>query len=181
MMERNTVRAVFDHLRLTLEKEVPRQLEHPEGGHYVVALLVAIGSEALSTLLDHKPNHVFVKMMTKHGVTPTMAATLFRAMRNGIAHFYETNYVKAGPLEIELSVSWGQKTHLSVHRAPPILYLNVRTMWEDLQAELTQLAVTLPVGGELPRQWVKDAFTPADHDAKAWHDWIARSEEGVDQ
>lgn len=173
MTERNTVRVVFDHLRLTLETEIPRQLEHPEGGHYVVALLVAIGSEALSRLQGQPAEHLFVKMTTQHGLTERMASTLFDALRHGIAHLYDTKYIKAGSLMIELSVSWRLKKHLSSRPDPPCLYLNVRTMWGDLQAELARLADSLPAGGALPPEWSKGSSQPADHDAAAWREWIA--------
>lgn len=175
------MRAVFDHLRLTLEKEIPRQLEHPEGGHYVVALLIVIGSEALSKLQGQPDEHLFVKMTTQRGLTSLMASTLFNALRNGLAHLYDTKYIKAGVLMIELSVSWRLKRHLSVRRDPPCLYLNARTMWEDLQAELVRLADTLPAGGALPPEWRKGSIQSADHDAAAWRKWIATQEEGAGQ
>jgi hypothetical protein len=90
----DTVRKTFDHLRLTLRKEIPRQLEHHEGGHYVVALLVAIGSEALSRLQGFGEEHVFVEMTTKHGLSAGMASDVFRALRNGLAHTYDTKFIR---------------------------------------------------------------------------------------
>ncbi len=103
----DTVRETFDHLRLTLRTEIPRQLEHPEGGHYVVALLVAIGSEALSRLQGYGKKRVFLEMTTKHGLSPAMASDVFDALRQGIAHTYDTKFIKAGVPKIELIVSWG--------------------------------------------------------------------------
>jgi len=54
---------------------------------------------------------------------------------------------------------------LSVRQDPPGLYLNLRTMWEDLQAELVQVQTRLASNPEWAKQvpkawqqrWVKQA------------------------
>jgi hypothetical protein len=175
----DTVRETFDHLRLTLRTEIPRQLAQPEGGHYVVALLVAIGSEALSRLQGLREERVFVDMTTKHELTAGMASDVYRALRHGIAHTYDTRFIKTGHLKVELIVSWGLKKHLSVRRDPPGLFLNVRAMWEDLSEVIAALETSLQRGGKLPAAWVKGSIQPGDSRAAgAWRQWITTHEAG---
>ena len=137
----DTVREAFDELRQALKGVVNPLLAQTEGGHYAIALLVAIGSEALSRLQGFGEERVFVEMTRKRGLTPEMASGLYNALRNGIAHTYD-KFIKTGDLTIELIVSWGQKKRLTVRRTPPGLFLNVRTMWEDLREANVALKVS---------------------------------------
>ena len=175
----NTVRETFDQLRQYLKGDINQLLAQAEGGNYAVALLVAIGSEALSGLQGFRDDTVFVDLMTKHGLTPEIASDVFEALRHGIAHVYDTRYIQSGKLKIELIVSWGRREHLTVRRDPPGLYLNVRTMWDDLREVIATLKATLPPGGELPAAWVHDSINPGDpRAAAAWATWITTHEEG---
>ena len=84
-----------------------------------------------------------------------------QALRQGLAHVYDTKYIQAGKIRFELIVSWGRKPHLRARKNPPGLYLNVRTMWSDLQEMLRELKQTLPPGGALPRRWLKECVQQA--------------------
>lgn len=175
----DTVRETFDHLRRTLQIEIPRLLDQPEGGHYAVALLVAIGSEALGQLQGRSQDSVFVGLMTKHGFPREMARDVFKALRHGIAHNYEAGFIRTGRLKVELIVSWGLKEHLSVRRDPPGLFLNVGAMWEDLNGVMAMLEAPLPPGGRLPPAWVKDSIQSGDpRAAGAWRERITTHEVG---
>src|SRR5437016_2571671 len=113
---------------------------------FPAAILIIVGSAALSRLQGAEGEaHVFVGMMADHGVESLLARKLFDALRHGLAHFWETKLFDVGRQEhVELVVSWKKKRHLSLRSSPsPGLYLNVRTMWGDLQKALTQYAVVL--------------------------------------
>ncbi len=174
-----TVYDTFHHLRQHLKWDVNHLLSQETAGNYAVALLLAIGSEALSWLRSEREDHVFVGLMTKHGLTPEMAADVFKALRHGVAHVYDTRYIQSGAQKIELIVSWGKRKHLAVRREPPGLYLNVRTMWEDRRHVFAELRETIEPGGELPAAWVRDSVQPGDpRAADGWVAWMTGHEEG---
>ena len=172
-----TRREAFDRLRQMMKGDVRRILDWSEGGNYVAALLIAIGSEGLSKLRDQRDETLFVGLLEKHGLTREMAADVFGALRHGLAHVYDTKFIRAGDLKIELIVSWGKRKHLTVRRDPPGLYLNVRTMWADLWDVFQDLKRSLPPGGELPRRWLTTREKAADSRSIAdWKRWIHRHE-----
>lgn len=117
MTERNTVRAVFDHLRETLEAEIPRQLDDPHGGHYVVALLVAISSEALSRLQDQSDDTLFDENVDEpgtddeHGVQPVRRAPARH--RASLRHQVHLKPVVNHPV-----VEWEERTSVNVRSNP---------------------------------------------------------------
>ena len=96
----DTVRETFDDLRQALKGVINPLLAQDEGGHYAVALLVAIGSESLSRLQDRSEDSIFVDLMTKHDLPPEMARDVFNALRHGIAHTYNTKFIKKGRLKV---------------------------------------------------------------------------------
>jgi hypothetical protein len=176
----NTVRETFDELRQALTHVVTPLLDLDNVGHYAVALLVAIGSEALSRLQGKSQDIVFVGLLTKHGLEPELASEVFDALRNGIAHTYNTKFIKKGSFTVELIVSWREKPHLSSRRDPPGLFLNVRTMWADLRQVIDALDAALPPGGNLPAEWVEESNTFGDpRTARAWRHWITTHEAGA--
>src|SRR6266446_2249901 len=174
-----TQRNAFDRLRQMMKSDVRRFLEWREGGNYVAALLIATASESLSKLQDKPDESVFVDLLATHGLTRKMAADVFGALRDGLAHVYDTKFIRVDDtLLVELVVSWGNRKHLTVRRDPPGLYLNVRTMWADLWDVFQDLKRSLP-GGELPRRWTKKRMKPADPRSVAdWRRWLREHEEG---
>jgi hypothetical protein len=174
-----TRREAFDRLRQAMKGDMRRVLEWSEGGHYVAALLIATASEGLSKLQDQSDEKVFIDLLTKHGLTGEMAADVFAALRDGLAHVYDTKFISVGTLRVELIVSWGKRKHLTVRRDPPGLYLNVRTMWADLWEIFQDLKLSLPDSGELPRRWTKKLLKPANPRALVdWRRWLRESDEG---
>jgi hypothetical protein len=174
----DTVRETFDELRQHLKWDITRMLEHKDAGNYSIAVTVAIGSEALSRLQGFRVEKMFTDLMTKHGLTPEMAGDVFGALRNGVAHRYDTGFIQSGPLRIELIVSRGALKHASVRRKPSALVLNVETMWEDLKQVMEKLREALPPGGTLPAAWLADRVQHGDDRAiAAWQKWIETAEE----
>src|SRR5262245_53962317 len=98
-----TRRGAFDRLRQMMKGDVRRVLEWSEGGNYVAALLIATASESLSKLQDKPDDSVFVGLLTRHGLTNDMAADVFAALRDGLAHVYDTKFIRVGSdLTVEL-------------------------------------------------------------------------------
>jgi hypothetical protein len=144
-------------------------MEH--GGNYTAALLLAVGCEALSLLLEQGPDDVLVGLFTRRGIDQHMAKDIVDALRNGLAHAFDTKFVQVGPKQAELVVSWGAQEHLKCETAPPRLYLNVRTMWDDLKQALDAVEERLksePTWAErVPKDWARRWVHQADPKARA--------------
>jgi hypothetical protein len=156
--------------------EIPRK--HP---HYAAALLVVVGCEALGRLLYNKKEHVFVKeLIAPHGrISELMAADLFKALRHGLAHTYDTNYIRVGsggPL-VELLVSWTDThPHLGRRDDPPGIYLNLPTMQRDLEAIFDRYWEDLRQAPKrtVSRGWAKERVQPASPRAVAgWREFMS--------
>ena len=111
---------------------------------YGAALCIVVGCEALSRLLKVDPPHgIFARELIEHhnkGFTRTTGKDIFQALRNGLAHIYDTEFIRIGRdgPEVELIVSWEPYTHLQIIKNDRGigLVLHVPTMWDDLQRVL---------------------------------------------
>jgi hypothetical protein len=146
---KKTIGGAFAELRASLENNMNHilrddRINENQAGHYPAAILIVVGSEALSQLRGKRDDHVFVEMMAEHGVENVFARKLFDALRNGLAHLWDTNSLDVGREQVELVVAWKETRHLSLRSSPsPGLNLNVRAMWDDLQKALTKYAAVL--------------------------------------
>jgi hypothetical protein len=144
--------------------------------NYAAALLIVIGCEALSRLLGRPlPYSVFVDdLMGRYPqLDRHMARDLARAVRNGLAHTFDTKFIQvgqSGPL-IEIIVSWKEHEHLQVRRDPPGLYLHLPTMQADLERVFEAAAVEIRGHIGPPRQlnegWRKEAILEGSNEALA--------------
>ncbi len=164
---------IFAQLREFLRHDLENVLRMEHGGNYTAALLLAVGCEALSLLLEQGPDDVLVDLFTPHGIDRAMAEDIVAALRHGLAHTFDTKFVQVGPKQVELVVSWGAQEHLKCETDPPRLYLNVRTMWDDLQQALNVVEERIkndPTWAErVPRHWAKRWTHQADPKARpAW-------------
>src|ERR1700694_3166877 len=136
---RDDLLEAFERLRGWIKTGLRRVMEiSRKQPHYAAALLIVIGCEALGRLLYSKKERVFVKdLIAPYGwISEAMAGDIFKALRHGLAHTYDTNYIRVGsrgPL-IALIVSWTDKhTPLGLRVEPPGIYLNLPTMQRDLE------------------------------------------------
>jgi hypothetical protein len=167
---------IFTQLRDFLQHDLKNVLRMEHGGNYTAALLVAVGCEALSLLLEKGPDDVLVQLLTRRGIDQHMAEDIVSALRNGLAHAFDTKFIQVGPKYVELVISWGAVEHLECETNPPRLYLNVRTMWEeDLKRVLAEverrLADDPTWSGQVPRDWAKRWVHQANPKARpAWEE-----------
>ncbi|MDO8476644.1 MAG: hypothetical protein Q7W02_10740 [Candidatus Rokubacteria bacterium] len=156
--------AAFQQLREFLEHDIEHTLAMGHGGNYMAALVLMVGAEALSLLVDGDENDVPIKLLARNEVDKFMALDVMTALRDGIAHTYETKYVKVGAELIEMVVSWGERQHLTLRVDPLGLYVNVRTLWGDLREELGAVEARLKANaewaGQVPKKspgWIREA------------------------
>src|SRR5260370_42330209 len=84
-----------------------------KAAHYAAALVIVVGCEALSTLLDKDEAHVFVdKLILPYGrLNRAMAEDVWDALRNGLAHSFDTKAIRVKNRRLELMVSWEDYQH----------------------------------------------------------------------
>jgi hypothetical protein len=157
-----TRRITFEALRSSLENNMRHiyrvdQVNESQAGHYPVAIMVLVGSEALSKLQGRKDHDVFVEMMAAHDVEAPLARKLFDALRHGIAHWWDTKLLDVGKEKVELFVSWKNQRHLTISQG--CLYLNAWTMWEDLQRALANYAADLESNPQIAEASVEPQIT----------------------
>ena len=172
----DNVRDTFDQLDRYIAADLNVLLKSKNGGpNYAAALLIAIACEALSRMLDKSSDFYLTEILAKHGLRRELAEDVANAMRNGIAHAYDTRYIQAGSLRIELIISWSAMQHLSVRNDLPGLVLNVHTMATDLSELFDKLRQTLPPGGALPKKWTAESITGVDgRHIPIWREWLSR-------
>jgi len=173
----------FEGLRTRLKMALRRIREIPrKQPHYSAALLVVIGCEALGRLLYNETKRVFVKdLIGPHKrISRVMASDLFDAMRNGLTHNYDTNYIRMGEKGpyIDVIVSWKNKgRHLSARHDPPGIYVNLPTMHRNLERILNDYRARLRAGTgprrTVPKEWMKERYAWGDPKArKGWQAFI---------
>jgi hypothetical protein len=165
----------FERLRGWIKTGLRRVMEiERKQPHYAAALLVVIGCEALGRLLYNRKEYVFVKeLIAPHGrISEAMAEDLFKALRHGLSHTYDTNYIRVGtggPL-VELMVSWTDAhPHLGLREHPPGIYLNLPTMQRDLEKILDHYRDQLRGAPtrRVPRAWAMERIQPSSPRAEA--------------
>jgi hypothetical protein len=158
---------------------------------YAVGVLVAIATEALSQLEGRGDDAVFAEDLLglRHGVPVLVGRVLFDAVRNGLAHAYDTRTVVLGSEEVVVVLSWEQRGHLSVASEDWLrdgklrrgICLNVGTLWADLDAHFSEFSQRLEQDAEL-RQRVTDnaakqkRSVPQGDALHAWRDFLSEQE-----
>jgi hypothetical protein len=177
---------VFVRLRDFVRNDLKQMLKIEDGApNYAAALLITIASETLSKLLGHVADRMFAQdLLGKHGVPLVVARGLFDAVRNGIAHVYDTKTILIEGQPIFVVVSWRSLPHARVltrdwlHEgvARRGVCLNVHTMWADLNSYLERLEQRLRTDERLRRDvmdWSRRVETTVRPEGEAVDTWKA--------
>jgi hypothetical protein len=81
--------------------------------------------------------------------------TLYKSLRHGIVHTYETEKVQIGNKTIDFCISWRTREHFSVDRSKLEINLNIRKMLEELRAAFEMYVEELRINGERRDQFLK--------------------------
>ena len=181
---RSMVRNDLKQIR-KIEKKAP---------NYAVALLVTIATEALSQLEGRADEAVFAEDLLGrlHGVPLQVGRVLFDAIRNGLAHVYDTKIIVVGADEIIVVLSWQKREHMSVAVEDWLNYgrprvgvcLNVGTLWTDLDAHFTVFAERLGKDANLLRRVNENAakqrrIVSQGEALRTWREFIAVKQNGA--
>jgi len=98
-----------------------------------------------------------------------MARDVWDALRNGLAHIYETKRVKTNSLAVEINVSWERRAHLTISHRPTEIYVNVRTMRNLLLKAFRAEEARLRGRDRVPpRKWLEKRETDKSKDPTGW-------------
>lgn len=193
---------VYTVLRESLKRGLRRVMDIPrEHPHYVAAVVVAVGCEAVGRLMSatdgetRAPSQIFADELVAPYLTESASSQaravgrdLFDAIRNGIAHRFDTKPVELiDGRQIQVMVNWGERyPHLSLSSTPPVVYINLFQLQRDFEAMLDRYRETLRQtsrsGRTLSPDWYHDrkAVTYAgDESSPGWVGLLDRSGPGV--
>jgi hypothetical protein len=183
---RTELQKAWENLRYPIKVALREVVQtEKQNMHYLGVLLVVIASEGLSLLLDYKrQDKVFVdELIMPHaqtGVTKRMAEDLWGALRHGLAHTYDTKFIRVDDHLVEIVVSWGKASHLSRTVSPPRIYLNLRAMSQDLERVFDRYNKIFwsDAKKELPKRWTDERVMRAQDGARP--DWRKFLKGGAD-
>ena len=140
----------FQQLRGNILHDLNVLLQSQSSVNYTAALLIACACEALAWFRygdKYKGDKFLSEMMLPSQWQPA-AKSLYNALRNGLAHAFETMTIVVGPRQFEIGVDWGRHTHLTCDPTHSLLYLNIFTMAEDLNQAINRYEEELKTSGE---------------------------------
>lgn len=159
MTERTEFQKAWENIRYPIKVGL-REISDVEkkNVHYAGVLLVVIACEALSLLMDlEREDEIFVNelILPHRKLDRAMAEDLWKALRDGLAHIYDTKFIRVDDQLIEIMVSWEDYPHLTRRDDPPGIYLNLQTMRQDLERafDLHDKEFWLGPLRDLPERW----------------------------
>jgi hypothetical protein len=122
----------FVKVRSFVLNDLRRILRLRVGGNYAAGLIIVCACEEVARLwCDRREGELIFARMLPPKWYP-VRKSLYKALRNGLAHFYETQAISLHESCIKLSISWREKPHLTFSDKGE-LYLNVRSMARELR------------------------------------------------
>lgn len=130
-----TIDESFRNLRAFILHDLELIVSRPKGGNYAAVLLITSACEALGRLrygTEDGGGSFFRYYLLPEG-WQSVAAHLYDALRNGLAHAYATKMVvQVGDRPVEIVISWREKEHLSFASDQSQLFINVQVLATSL-------------------------------------------------
>ena len=129
-----TIQKKFEEIKSFITHDLGVLVNSPSGVNYTAALLIACACETLAWFKYGKQNigDQFLRDMMLPEQWKPVSKSLYDALRDGLAHAFETMNVKVGSKQFDIGVSWGNHKHLTFNENHSILYLNMKTMADHL-------------------------------------------------
>ena len=111
------------------------------GLNYTVALLICCACEMLAWHRSLKADQVFTSLLPDEERWRLLGKKIFKALRNGLAHKFRPNTVKAGSEQWRFSIAWQDGPPVKVIRTkktdePNWLQPNAKVLEERLTAQI---------------------------------------------
>lgn len=177
-----TIKRSFQQLFSFLLHDLEFIVSQAQGGNYAAVLLAMSACEALGRVRyggEGKGSQFFAEYLLPVAWQP-LAPDLYNALRNGLAHSYDTKTImQVGSGPIELVVSWRERPHLSFDPQTRQLFINVQQLARALQNALDRYKVELRSDSTLCQRY--DTWSRRDRQvdvpATRRPQWQARLEE----
>jgi hypothetical protein len=133
-----TIKSKFEEIKHNLTNDLKTVARSARSVNYTAALLIACACESLARFKYGRKNNgdqFFRETMLPDAWKP-VSRSLYDALRDGLAHAFETMNVKVGSKQFDIGISWSQQTHLTFNESRTGCYLNVQNMVNDLLAAI---------------------------------------------
>lgn len=113
MTDWDAIEETFTRLRDFVFTDLSRLVGQKHGGNYAVVALVTAACDALGRLHYGRDtgDRVFQRCLPEEW--KPAAATLYRALRNGLIHGYETQSVVVDGRPVSFQIAWADERHLT--------------------------------------------------------------------
>lgn len=138
------IRPEFERIRDCVLSDLTRVVRLKTGGNYLAVALITCACDALANLKYGKAHcgELFFAEVVPREWKP-LAGALYRAMRNGIVHVYETKSIRLNSKRIEVVISWHLEPHFHRSTDGGRLYINVRNLAKDFRTAITRFEAEL--------------------------------------
>ena len=169
------IKGEFDETLGYVRQDITWLLDKDSGLNYTIALLVGCGCEALAACrgdTKRKGEMVFAELLPS-GEPQVLATRLYGALRDGLAHGFDTKHIQADGLEHQIYLdSRGPQGIAVVNNSRGIgLRIGIRSLAESLCARITNFETVLRQDEDARRCFRAAHQRTADlnnHEAAAW-------------
>ena len=140
----------FQQLRKYVLHDLNVLVQSESSLNYTAALLIACACEALAWFRygeKYIGDKFLAEMMLPSQWQP-VAKSLYDALRDGLAHAFETKTIVVRQHRFEIGIAWGTHDHLTFDSARALLYLNIFTMAKDLNLAIDRYEEELKTNKE---------------------------------
>lgn len=157
---------------------------------YAAALVVMVGCEALATALGRDGHEVFA-WLVRPRVSPGLAAPLFDAIRNGLAHAYDTSLLSVLPdrFPVVVVLTWKSPSkHLTIRpgdwlgdgKSRQALHVDIGSLFYALEQVLCRIERELtrdPARGKSFARARRRSLRSVEIDARLWSQFTRQAQE----
>ncbi|MDP8983316.1 MAG: hypothetical protein M3O35_22300 [Acidobacteriota bacterium] len=114
--------------------------------NYTVALLVGCACEVLASCgVERRHDYQIFAELLPEGDWRLLAKPLFNALRNGLAHGFDTKHLHVGKEAIQIYISWSEKNVISIREATGAdgLFIGIQPLAERLCARINEFRAKL--------------------------------------
>ncbi len=123
------VKPRLDQLRDFVLKDLDRITRERIGGNYAAVAVIGCACEALGFLrCEKRDGSDFFTEYLLPEAWREVGPDIYDALRNGVAHGYDTKKIRLPEREVEVGVSWRDKSHLTFDESQNTIYVNVQEL-----------------------------------------------------
>jgi hypothetical protein len=178
------IKKEFDESLGYIRGDIKWLCEHNSGLNYTVALLVGCGCEMVAACRgDRKhPERVLAELLPS-GDWRVLANRLHTALRDGLAHGFDTKHLHVDGQTIQIHISWRDKEAAGIYKIGGTLtfYIGVQALAKGICAKIDELEETLQSDEEARKAFIKacehDRLAPLSrNEAEAWRRLVAAAD-----